>query len=155
MAIFFNFSPTSNHRHSLQVENCDSNSRLVVDGDDSGKLRLERVDICMWSRRLSNKMVIDEADFVKCFVLALTNGEVVNKIDNVISASLRMDITKLTESNEKLSIELSTSREMHTETTKQVNQLKTSLEKKDEEITALRTALPQKKQFENIWSHGK
>ena len=43
MDIFFNFSPTSNHLHSLQVENCDSNSRLVVDEDDSGKLRLERV----------------------------------------------------------------------------------------------------------------
>ena len=75
------------------------------------------------------------------FGLALTSEAVVNKIDNVISASLRIDITKLTESNEKLSIELSTSREMHTETTKQVNQLKTSLEKKDEEIAALRTAL--------------
>ena len=43
MTIFFNFSPTSNHLHPLQVENCDSNSRLVVDEDDSGKLRLERV----------------------------------------------------------------------------------------------------------------
>ena len=31
MAIFFNFSPTSNHLHPLQVENCDSHSRLVVD----------------------------------------------------------------------------------------------------------------------------
>ena len=31
MAIFFNFPPTSNHLHPLQVENCDSNSRLVVD----------------------------------------------------------------------------------------------------------------------------
>ena len=31
MAIFFNFSLTMNHFHSLQVENCDSNSRLVVD----------------------------------------------------------------------------------------------------------------------------
>ena len=31
MEIFFNFSPTSNHLHPLQVENCDSNSRLVVD----------------------------------------------------------------------------------------------------------------------------
>ena len=47
MAIFFNFSLTSNHFHSLQVENCDSNSRLVVDEDDFGKLRLERVkDYC-------------------------------------------------------------------------------------------------------------
>ena len=43
MAIFFKFSPTSNHFHPLQVENCDSNSRLVVDEDDDGKFRLERV----------------------------------------------------------------------------------------------------------------
>ena len=43
MVIFFNFSPTSNHLHPLQVENCDSNSRLVVDEDDNGKFRLERV----------------------------------------------------------------------------------------------------------------
>ena len=43
MVIFFIFSLTSNHFHSLQVENCDSNSRLVVDEDDYGKLRLERV----------------------------------------------------------------------------------------------------------------
>ena len=43
MAIFINFLPTSNHLHLLQVENCDSNSRLVVDEDDYGKLRPERV----------------------------------------------------------------------------------------------------------------
>ena len=44
MAIFFNFSPTLNHLHPLQAENCDSNSRFVVDEDDNGKLRLERVN---------------------------------------------------------------------------------------------------------------
>ena len=43
MAIFFTFSPTSNHLHPLEVENCDSNSRLVVDEDDNDKFRLERV----------------------------------------------------------------------------------------------------------------
>ena len=43
MVVFFNFSPTSSHLHPLQAENCDSNSRLVVDEDDNGKLRLERV----------------------------------------------------------------------------------------------------------------
>ena len=43
MTIFFNFKTTSNHLHSLQVENCDSNSRLVVDEDDNGKFRPERV----------------------------------------------------------------------------------------------------------------
>ena len=41
MAIFFNFSPTSNHLHPLQVENCDSYSRLVVDEDDKVKLGLK------------------------------------------------------------------------------------------------------------------
>ena len=44
MSIFINFSTTSSHLHPLQVENCDSNSRLVVDEDDNGKFRLERVN---------------------------------------------------------------------------------------------------------------
>ena len=44
MAIFLNFSPTSSHLHPLQVENCDSNSRLVVDEDDNGKFGLERAN---------------------------------------------------------------------------------------------------------------
>ena len=35
MVILFSFSPTLNHLHSLQIENCDSNSRLVVDEDDN------------------------------------------------------------------------------------------------------------------------
>ena len=43
MVIFFNLSPTSSHLHPLQVENCDSNSRLVVDEGDNGKFRTERV----------------------------------------------------------------------------------------------------------------
>ena len=46
MAIFINFSHTSNHLHPLQGENCDSNSRFVVDEDDNGKLRPERVEQC-------------------------------------------------------------------------------------------------------------
>ena len=42
MAIFFNFPPTSSHLHTLQVENYDSNSRLVVDEDGNGEFRPER-----------------------------------------------------------------------------------------------------------------
>ena len=41
--IFFHLPPTSSHFHLLQVVNCDRNSRLVVDEDDNGKFRLERV----------------------------------------------------------------------------------------------------------------
>ena len=44
MVIYFNFSLTSSHLRPLQVENCDSNSRLVVDEDDNGKFRPERVN---------------------------------------------------------------------------------------------------------------
>ena len=41
MTIFFTFPPTSNNLHLLQVENCDSNSRLVVDEDDNVKSGLK------------------------------------------------------------------------------------------------------------------
>ena len=44
MVILFNFSPTLSFPYPLQVENCDSNSRLVVDEDENGKFRLERVN---------------------------------------------------------------------------------------------------------------
>ena len=41
MLIFFDLSPTSSHLHPLQAENCDSNSRLVVDEDDNVKSGLK------------------------------------------------------------------------------------------------------------------
>ena len=44
MVIFFKSSPISSHFHPLQVENCDSNSRLVVNEDDNGKFRLGKVE---------------------------------------------------------------------------------------------------------------
>ena len=34
---------TSSHLNPLQDENCDSNSRLVVDEDDNGKSQLKRM----------------------------------------------------------------------------------------------------------------
>ena len=49
MAIFLNFSPTLTHLHSLQVENCDSNSRLVVNEDGDGKFRPQRVKCLAYS----------------------------------------------------------------------------------------------------------
>ena len=44
MANVFNFSPTSSYLYPLQIENCDNNSRHVVDKDDNGKFRFQRVD---------------------------------------------------------------------------------------------------------------
>ena len=57
MVIFFNFSPTSNHLHPLQVENGDSNSRLVVDEDDNGKFRSERVNLNFTHSKPKNKTI--------------------------------------------------------------------------------------------------
>ena len=44
-SILFHLSPTLSHFHQLQVENCDSISRLVVDEDDRDKFMFERVNI--------------------------------------------------------------------------------------------------------------
>ena len=52
MAIFLIFLPISNHLHQLQVENRDSNSRLVVDEDDNGEFRFERVNIRFFSHKV-------------------------------------------------------------------------------------------------------
>ena len=67
MTIFFNFSPKSNHVHSLQVKNCDSNSRLVVDEDDNGKFRLQRVKPpdTMWSVKQQIKAITGAIQFLK------------------------------------------------------------------------------------------
>ena len=48
ISIFFIFLTTINHLHPLQVENCDSNSRLVVYEYDNGKFRLKRVKHKEW-----------------------------------------------------------------------------------------------------------
>ena len=57
LAIFFNFKTTSNYLHPLQVENCDSNWRLVVDGDDNGKFRLERVILNLFNHNCKQSHV--------------------------------------------------------------------------------------------------
>ena len=38
---FFHLSPTSSHLHSQQVENCDSNSRLVVGEDEASAAKYD------------------------------------------------------------------------------------------------------------------
>ena len=47
MEIFFNFLPTSGHLHPLEVENCDSNSRLVAAEDGNVKSGLK--GLTLWS----------------------------------------------------------------------------------------------------------
>ena len=61
--IFFNFSLTSSHLHPLQVGNCDSNSRLVLDEDDNGKFRLERVNAMLLSLKLAHPQKVLLAQF--------------------------------------------------------------------------------------------
>ena len=44
MTILFSLPPTSSHLNPQKVENCDSNSRLVVDECDNGKFRPDGVN---------------------------------------------------------------------------------------------------------------
>ena len=72
MAIFCTFSPTSNHLHPLQVENCDSNSRLVVDEDDNGKFRVNYCLQTVFTIEINKRLVtpynvIQICIFAKCF----------------------------------------------------------------------------------------
>ena len=67
IVIFFNLPPTSNHLHSLQVENCDSDSLLVVDEDDNGKFRLERVNITLYALVTPICLTILTLTTRKCF----------------------------------------------------------------------------------------
>ena len=53
LAISLNLSSTSNHLHPLQVGSCDSNSQLVVDEDDNGKFRVERLERVTYVSSLS------------------------------------------------------------------------------------------------------
>ena len=70
MVIFFNFLITSNHLYPLQIENCDSNSRLVVDEDDNGKFRLERVNqvqlTALLAKLIKPKITLHASRLVQC-----------------------------------------------------------------------------------------
>ena len=58
MVIFLNFSPNSNQIHPLQVAICDSNLWLVMDDDENGKFRLERVNTY-------HRAIFQDGSFVK------------------------------------------------------------------------------------------
>ena len=81
MTISLNFSLTSNHLHRLQVENCDSNSRLVVDEDDNGKFRLERVKWCNRVKEGPNKSVRRSPFNIQC-IFEINNFERILRIIN-------------------------------------------------------------------------
>ena len=58
MIIFFYFKTTSSHLHPLQVENCESNSRRVVNEYDNGKFRIERVNVGPPSAMLAQHLTL-------------------------------------------------------------------------------------------------
>ena len=70
--IFFALPPTSNHLHSLKV---DSNSRLAVDEDDSGKFRIEKVNGTgqLLSRLLFEGCIVYAVNY-KVDMLLIRNG---------------------------------------------------------------------------------
>ena len=76
---FLKFFTFSSHLHPLQVENCDSNSRLVVDEDDNGKFRrLERVNYFSagidYRRQILRSKADPRAERVKVDLSGITNN---------------------------------------------------------------------------------
>ena len=87
MVIFINFSPTLNHLHPLQVENCDSNSPLVMDEDDNGKLRLVRVKFLYFLFQTCMSKIRDTG--ISSLYLAFKIGKcAAQKVKNFCSSSL-------------------------------------------------------------------
>ena len=108
MAIFFNFLTTSYHLHRLQVENCESNSRIVVDEDDNGKFRPDRVNIYYTeatkntpcSRRSQHQVGFDKAVTRTCtestrLLQDTSDGHTVQRGCNTGDPLPNTDVTKI------------------------------------------------------------
>ena len=91
--IFLNFSPTSNNPHALQVENCDSNSRLVVDEDDNGRFRPEWVHLSSMTTYISffRSEAVDEFFWKPIHNFLVDNGSCLSRPCCI----LRLDIKTL------------------------------------------------------------
>ena len=78
MAIFFNFSHTSTHLCPLQGQNCDSNSRLLVDDDDNGKFRLERFNIHCSMFNVDNSIISNSLQVSMWTIFLEKNTKTIN-----------------------------------------------------------------------------
>ena len=67
------------HLHALQGENCDGNSRLVVDEDDNGKLRLEKVKRSVLKQLLlTHRVGVETISYARR--VTILNGESINRV---------------------------------------------------------------------------
>ena len=109
--IFFHLSPIVSHIHSLQVENCDSNSRLVVDEYKliqstsqvkarttqsmfAGHVQLDHVDSWRWQNRTIREVFINpfiaEDAFIRIRTVFVSNKKItqIYRICRCISLSM-------------------------------------------------------------------
>ena len=70
----FLFATHLSHLHPLQVENCDSNLLLVVDENDNGKFRLERV-----KRKRNIVYFLSDGNFI-CYIFC----RIINVVTSII-----------------------------------------------------------------------
>ena len=95
VATFFNISSTSSHLHPLQVENCDSNSRLVVDEDENDKFRLEKVK-ASWKKEEIKVYGINTSCHCHInWILRLNSTSAHNKTVNFISITAWQEVYKI------------------------------------------------------------
>ena len=91
----------------------------------------------MWTRQLSSNMGIDQSEFIKAFVLALSEETVINKLDSAICGKLHMEVGNLTDVHNKFQQDVSQFREINTQLQMEVSSLRRIVQDKDSKITSL------------------
>ena len=91
----------------------------------------------MWSRRLSSTMGFEQQDFVKAFVLVLSDEMVINKLDSAICGNLHFEINNLNDICKNLNKDLTSFKDLNCQLQKEVSQLRDIVQKKDSRIKQL------------------
>ena len=95
----------------------------------------------MWSRRLSVIMGLNQDDFVKVLKLALSHDCIVQKLTDVVTNKLKVELDSVTDSNNQLKRELSRFTELNTSLEKDASDPREVVKKKNEEISPLKTSV--------------
>ena len=84
----------------------------------------------MWSRRLSSTMGFEQQDFVKAFVLALSDEMVISKLDSAICGNLHFEINNLNDICKNPNKDLTSFKDVNCQFQKEVSQLSDKVQKR-------------------------
>ena len=86
-------------------------------------------------------MGIDAKEFVKAFLIALKDEDVIEKLDESLCGPIRFELNKLSDASTTLNQEMNSSRELNSQLQKEVAPLREIEQKKDDKIKELETKI--------------